>query len=264
MSNETTNKFSVIDLPDLPPSVDNALQNLTNKPSKNMGETFGDIWFLVFGGLSHMADKKKLKYAINLEKYKAELDKSISHIPSEKVVEPSIQVTAQALENSKYCVEEPELREMFVALISNSMNSDYSKDVHPSFAEMIKQMSPLDGQILKVFKLGPSIGFPICNYYCRLKKNGGYFVLAENIFLDFQGATTFAISKSLTSLVRFGLISIPYGTYINDENLYKKFYEHPLYQQFKERYPTENVTVEKGKVVLTPLGSSFVKSCIPD
>ena len=85
-----------------------------------------------------------------------------------------------------------------------------------------------------------------------------------NIFLDFPGATTFAISKSLTSLVRFGLISIPYGTYINDENLYKKFYEHPLYQRFKELYPTENVTVEKGKAVLTPLGSSFVKSCIPD
>ncbi len=260
MPNETTTKFSVIDLP---ASVDNALQNLTDKPSKSIGETFGDVWFLVFGGLSHMADKKKLKYAIDLEKYKAELDKSISHIPSEKVIEPSIQVTAQALENSKYCVEEPELRKMFVALISNSMNSDYSKDVHPSFAEMIKQMSPLDGQILKVFKQGPAIGFPICDYYCH-RKTGGYLVLSENIFLDFPGATTFAISKSLTSLVRFGLISIPYGTYINDENLYKKFYEHPLYQRFKELYPTENVTVEKGKAVLTPLGSSFVKSCIPD
>lgn len=263
MSNETTNKFSVIDLPDLPSSVDNALLNLTDKPTKNIGETFGDLWFLVFGNLSHKADKRKMKYAMNLKQYKAELEESISRTPSEKAIEPSIQITAQALENSKYCVEEPELRKMFVALISNSMNSDYSKDIHPSFAEMIKQMSPLDGQILKVFKQGPPIGFPICHYYRRYK-TGGYLVLAENIFLDSQEPNTFAISKSLTSLIRFGLVSIPYGTYFNDESLYKKFKEYALYQHFKELYPTENVTVEKGKVELTLLDCSFVKSCIPD
>lgn len=263
MSEETTNKFCLVDLPNLPPSVDKAFQNLTEKPTKNAGETFGDIWYLVFGGLSHLADKRKLRYAAELEKYKAELDESISSIPPEKKVEPSIQVTAQALENSKYCVEEPELRKMFSALISNSMNCDYAEDIHPSFAEMIKQMSPLDGQILKVFKNGPSNGFPICAYHLS-KENGGYRVLAENIFLEIQIEDPFESSKSLTSLSRFGLLSIPSGIYLNNPELYKKFEEHPLYHFFKEHYHNGTVTIEKMKANLTPLGKSFVRSCIPD
>jgi len=28
-----------------------------------------DIWFLVFGGIGYLADKRKLRYAVELEKY---------------------------------------------------------------------------------------------------------------------------------------------------------------------------------------------------
>ena len=51
MSNETTNKFSLIGLPDVPDSVDSAVKNLTDETTKNIGQTFGDLWYLVFGGI---------------------------------------------------------------------------------------------------------------------------------------------------------------------------------------------------------------------
>lgn len=90
---------------ELPPSVDNAVKNLTDKPSLAIGTTFSDLWYLVFGGVSHLAEKKKIAYAHKLDLFRKELDDSIKQIPPEKLVEPSIQITAQALENSKYCIE---------------------------------------------------------------------------------------------------------------------------------------------------------------
>jgi len=41
---------------------------------------------------------------------------------------------------------------MFVNLISNSMDNRVSLPVHPSFPEIIKQMSPLDAEIISSFK----------------------------------------------------------------------------------------------------------------
>lgn len=51
---ETTNKFSLIDLPDIPDSIDNAFKNLSDSLTKNIGKTFADIWFLV---LKHFSDR---------------------------------------------------------------------------------------------------------------------------------------------------------------------------------------------------------------
>lgn len=124
-------KKSLIDL--VPDSVDNAVKNITDKPTQNIGTTLADIWYLVFGGISQAADKKKLKYSYALQKMEEELKEDISKIPENKLVEPDIQVIAQALEAAKYCVEKEELRHMFVKLITSSLNEDLYDDVHPIY-----------------------------------------------------------------------------------------------------------------------------------
>lgn len=35
------------DIPELPDSVDNALKNLSDAPTKSIGQTLSDAWFLV-------------------------------------------------------------------------------------------------------------------------------------------------------------------------------------------------------------------------
>lgn len=140
-------KKSLIDL--VPDSVDNAVKNITDKPTQNMGTTFADIWYLVFGGISQAAEKRKLKYSYDLQKMEEELKEDISKIPQNKLVEPDIQVIAQALESAKYCVEKKELRKMYVNLISSSLNNDTNNYVHPSFPNIIKQISPEDALLLK-------------------------------------------------------------------------------------------------------------------
>ncbi|MBQ8233465.1 MAG: hypothetical protein IJZ34_16295 [Lachnospiraceae bacterium] len=90
---------------EMPESVDRALTNLTEQPTKAVGNTIADIWFLVFGGIGHLAEKRKLRYAADLAKYNNELKEKIENIPEEKRVEADMQIVAPALEASKYCVE---------------------------------------------------------------------------------------------------------------------------------------------------------------
>lgn len=94
------------DIPELPDSVDNALKNLSDAPTKSIGQTLSDAWFLVFGGISHQANKRRMKYAHDLEIYNYELSQAIANVPPENLIEPDIQTTAQALENSKYCIDQ--------------------------------------------------------------------------------------------------------------------------------------------------------------
>lgn len=134
---------------EMPESVDKALTNLTEQPTKAVGNTIADIWFLVFGGIGHLAEKRKLRYAAELEKYSNELKEKVENIPGEKRVEADMQIVAPALEASKYCVEKEELRSMFVNLIASSMNSDKMNDVHPIFTDIICKLSPIDATLFK-------------------------------------------------------------------------------------------------------------------
>ncbi|WP_285945265.1 CDP-glycerol glycerophosphotransferase family protein [Thomasclavelia cocleata] len=139
-------KKSLIDL--VPDSVDNAVKNITDKPTQNMGTTLADIWYLVFGGISQAAEKRKLKYSYALQQFENELQEKISKIPKDKRVEPDIQIVAKALEESKYCVEKETFRNMFSTLITSSMNIDFNNKVHPSYIEILKHMSDFDAKLL--------------------------------------------------------------------------------------------------------------------
>ncbi len=248
---------------DLPPSVDNAIKNLSDKPTASIGDTLADIWFIVLGGrVSHYAEKKRIKYAHSLEQFRQDLENSISKIPPEKQIDPSFQITAQALENAKYCVEEKELRDMFTSLITNSMNADFVKDVHPSFAEAIKQMSPLDAAIIKSFKKSPTNGFPLCQY--EIKKDNGYTTLLEDVYLHYPNTYLPANSLSISSLVRLGLLKTSYDDWILNDDLYLPFTEHFWFKMLQKHLPGENISIHKGLVRLTELGRSFIRVCISD
>lgn len=262
MSEQTTNKFSLINLPN---SVDNTVKNLTDIPAKNIGQTFGDLWYLVFGGISHVADKRRLKYTADLKKYQNELNDSIKLIPPERVQEPSLQTTAQALENSKYCISSDYLRKMFVKLITSTMDTQFDPYTHPSFPEIIKQMSPLDAELLSSFQTKSSQ--PIVNF--RLSSSsGGTRTIERYIFFDINGSHSYPYAASISSLERFGLLSVDFSRWFSDLSTYKIFTDFPYFKHLQSEYTNKNsgasLEIEKGICTLTPLGMHFIKSCLPE
>lgn len=263
MSDETPNKFSLVDMPD---SIDNAVKNLTDAPTKNVGQTFGDLWYLVFGGITHAADKRRMKYAADLEKFHQELTESIDKIPDDKKVEPSIQITAQALENSKYCVSSESLRSIFTKLISGTMNKDYEPLIHPSFPEMIKQMSENDAYILMELKR-KAHNVPVAEFREVLEENSRHITHFTNAYIsDIFRLSLDECSCTLSSLERMGLISISYESRISNDSLYKPFYETVKYVSLKRDlaifHRNSTLTLNKGICSITPLGKRFIATCV--
>lgn len=266
MSDETNNKIALVNLPEVPDSIDRAVSNITECPTQNIGQTLGDIWYLVFGGITHAANKKRLKYSADLEKYQAELNEAINNIPADKQIEPSIQVTAQALENSKYCVSSESLRNMFVKLITGTMNKDLEPLVHPSFPEMIKQMDENDAHILMELKR-KSHDIPIAEFQELFTKNNSNITHYTNVYLsDIFNISLLDCSCSLSSLERMGLISITYDSHLIDDSLYESFYETSLYQKLAVEITNYNrnskISLKKGICSITPLGKRFMLICV--
>jgi hypothetical protein len=256
---ETTNNFSLLNV-EVPDSVDNAAKNLTDLPTKNAGQTLADCWYLVFGGISQMAEKRKIKYALDLEIFKKSLEDKIAKIPEENRIEGKIQTIMPALENSKYCVEEDELREMFSNLISASIDNRKSDLVHPSFGELLKTMSTLDAQNLLL--LQDKRYLPVCDVKLIKSEKPTYSYVITNLFLMNPDCTKMQeSSQSISSLTRLGLIESLYNQYLEQPNAYD------VYEEFLNNYtsihPNPNLKLEKRVIQLTSLGISFLQICCP-
>lgn len=260
MSESTTNKPSLINLPELPDSVDNALKNLTDQPTLSIGQTISDCWFLIFGEISYRAERRKIKYAHNLSLLKQELEVSVSNVPEANRKEPSSQVVLQALEQAKYCVEEPELRKMFVALLTASVDS--FKHVHPSFSTIISQMSPTDARMLEIFKRTSQ--YMICDLKQILNATGSFRPVEDNIFLSGPDDIPQSMqSVSISSLIHLGLLEIPFDQYIEPESAYDIFKTSDAYYMALRKYAANELDFERKIVRLTRLGKSFISCCLP-
>lgn len=256
---------SFINLPDLPDSIDNAVKNLTDKPTQGIGQTFADAWYLVFGTITQAANKRRMKYAHELEIYNHELSSAIEAIPEENLVEPSIQVTAQALENSKYCIESEELRKMFVNLISKSMDNRHVSNVHPSFAEVIKQMSPTDAKIFQ--SLSSKYSFPLVDYVLRDPDTRQYSIQFSTVYLSSAPDISMETASTyISSLCRLGLIDIDSHAPLASPELYRPYEEAKFYNFFSlgasTISPPKKADIIKYSGRLTPLGKNFREICV--
>lgn len=256
---------SLINLPDLPDSIDTAVKNLTDKPTQGVGQTLADVWYLMFGGITQAADKRRMKYAHDLELYKQELSQKIASIPEENLIEPSIQTTAQALENSKYCIESEELRKLFVNLISKSMDSHYTSNVHPSFAEIIKQMSPIDARILKT--LHPKYNFPVVDYVLENHLTSSYELQFPAVYISsLSDIDMWSASSAISSLERLGIIALDTSSSFSDKSVYTPFEETGYYKTFSSKaihsYASKRATIHKYLGFFTPLGKNFFEVCV--
>lgn len=238
------------------------LNQLLVPVASSAGKTLQDVWELVFGGFGNYVDKKRAVRLKSLEDFKASLENHVASIPHDQLCEPPLSIVGPALDASKYYFEEPEIREMFARLIASSMNSQKSDSVHPSFSEIIRQMSPLDAQNLTYF----TRPLPIVEYRQGKQINYGFTVILRNVFLENPNEQDLnKQSISLASLARLGLINIDYDHWLSDENVYSRFEKTDVYQALKTQLSNSvkiQPHMQKGLAIPTPLGTQFIEVCL--
>lgn len=262
MSDQNTTKNSIINI-ELPESVDNAVKNLTDKPAATIGETISDCMYLVFGGISQMAALKRAKYAIELEQFKSDLEKKLNAVPEDKRIEPNTQVICTALDNMRFCVEEEKLRDMFSSLIANSINADKTNLVHPSYGEIIKQMTSLDASIFMWMSEQPLL--PIMRIMSKSISENRQHDLSKSLIWNDWGNTD-KVAASLDNLQRLKLIDITFDSHYADKKVYEYLKQRPhIVSLIKMNESRINecckMDYSNGLIQITEFGKNFLSAC---
>lgn len=237
------------------------LNKLLVPVATSAGNTLQDTWELVFGGFGNYVEKKRIVRAKALLDFKNSLEGHVAAIPDERLCEPKLSIVGPALEASKYYFEEPELREMFAKLIAASMDTETTQSVHPSFAEIIKQMSPLDAQNFALF----THQFPVVEYYKTKRGSDSRVTLLSNVFLGNEKQTDLEMqSTSLSSLARLGLVQIEFEKTILAEKFYTEFFTTDYFLRLSAKLEATGYLagVTFGRAKATPLGKSFMNVCL--
>ena len=186
----------------------------------------------------------------------------LEHFDPEKVVPPEPYVAVPALQAISYSMNNNELRNLYANLLAKSMYIDTKDSVHPSFVEIIKQLSPLDAKVFQNI-YNNSIN-PMIHLNRKSKLNGGTNSLIRNITL-INIASIESISISINNLERLKLINIPYDFYYSNVDLYNPLYDLDIYKSYKRLYEVSSeyeLDVEKKIIELTDMGNSFYNICV--
>ncbi|WP_312249617.1 DUF4393 domain-containing protein [Streptococcus parasuis] len=242
------------------------------KGAESPANTFNETWKYVFGPIDSFLIRKNEKRRIDNEKYILSLTEKVEKIPLEQIQEPKISILGPALEASKFYIEEEEIREMFASLLASSFDSSKNPQLHHSFVEIIKQMSPLDAQNL--IKIATFRRFPVARYSIKFENNTTsllkslVFIPVENLaesadnsIFDFDRHAT-----SITNLERLGLIKIDFGFWLSSDSRYSLLENNPLAEAYKTSYINENnnetLHISKGIIDISPLGMDFYTVCL--
>ncbi len=235
-------------------------------------EPIKDIWDATIGSwIGFWADKKRLDRQLKLEDYKKKILTEYGKIPEDKKLDPRLSIIGPALEASKFYIDEEILRDMFAKLIANSMNADKQQFINVAFVEIIKQMSPLDAEILKSFVVQRQQ--PISRFieYRRDQeknlKRDEFFTLVDVVYTtpkidNLDNLNLIANGVAINNLSRLGLIECSLsqlGERLAEDNNYE-VHQRIMEKIFMAQHP--DVDIMKGFVKITPLGTAFIKSCM--
>lgn len=171
------------------------------------GEIIESVVGLFNNVVFYLVKKANALFKYKLEDFKNELEQKLSSIPEEKLVEPDLMIAGPALEALKYTYDKDELRNMYLNLLTSSMNKDIKDKAHPSYVEIIRQLTPLDA---KVFKRLQDLRQVACAHVIlKINNSNRVYISAYPNYIVMELldlGDEFQSSTSISNLIRLGLI----------------------------------------------------------
>lgn len=217
---------------------------------------------LPLAALNFAFDKARVYFEKN---FQSDLSAKAAPIPIECIVEPKASIAGPAIQGLAFSHEEPNLKEMYLSLLANAMDSRNAPDVHPAFVEIIKQLNSEEARLLPGILHSTN---PIAIVEIRKIETSkpGWSVLQTHVLnLRDQGSNVPVedprMAAKVDNWVRLGLVGVDYDTAAIDseKNPYDWVEKRPEYQRFLQQIQLDNVkvTFEKGVLVRTSLGEQF-------
>lgn len=197
------------------------------------------------------------------------LEKRFKNSKPEELTNPDARVAVPVIQALQYSANEDFIREMFLNLLANDMIKGNKAYIHPSYVEIIKQMSSLDAILLKVLSDKQKRFIKTINPNISVDKNSNqaYVGAFPECFLGFtiDGYSLFDISASLLHLQKFGLIDLMFDRTAGTdgyEELEKSDLLNIVLERYKQVNPNACLKFTKSIININDYGKSFIKVCI--
>lgn len=210
------------------------------------------------------------KYILNkenaLDETKNLLEKKLENVDSKKIVPPEPYVAVPAIQAISFSMHSKVLRNLYANLLAKAMNCDTKNMVHPSFIEIIRQMSPVDAMIFRIIK--ESNSRPLITIDIKNKNTGGQHPYAKYC----SWITDFSLEQcrlSFAFLCRLGMIEIsPISHYTVDSN-YNSVRQNPAFKKIEEKClhtlsENQEIVYIKNYIKLNDLSDLFYDICVKD
>lgn len=196
------------------------------------------------------------------------VNRRFDKIPEEQRKTPDPEIAVPLIQALAYTAQNETLREMYLNLLTNSMDTAMDKNVHPSFVDLIKQMSALDAKVFE--KLASKTGYQkVINPNVAIKGQGKVFINAvPEWFIGWKidGHDIFDTSASVLRLSKFGLIELMFDRTFGQES-YDELKTHAELVPILDRYGKANpmleveLTATRSILYVNEYGRQFKTAC---
>ena len=194
-------------------------------------------------------------------KFQKDLEKMTEAIPPENLIEPKASVAAPALQGLAFSHEEPDLKTMYLKLLSTAMDGRKAEKAHPAYAEIIRQLTSDEARLLNdIIDHGQKI--PIVTL---MEKNSlGIGTIRKNIIslINVKTGEQMVIPElpaMIDNWLRLGLVAVTYELRLLAKGSYDWVKTRPEYIAL-EKKTKRKVEIKEGIMELTAFGRSFAEA----
>lgn len=229
--------------------------SLTSPSAKTLG--------LAIDGLTTIVCYPLLKARIftqgRLNQYQKEIATKINQIPEEKRDRSKLGLAIKAIEESRYQLNEDDVRRMYVNLIASTVNSQKNNFVNPRLAYVVAQFGLDEADLLKTIYLQRLFQMPF-GYLTLTASQNRRRQFSRPIYIDDNDSILVNKDYSIDVLKSLGIINSHDGVALATKKYEKQYIE--INQFFKTRIsPTlhkdEEIELTKGFVKLTSFGENL-------
>lgn len=206
----------------------------------------------------HWANERSRIYLErNLDNYRARLER----IPLDEIVAVPPEIGVPIAEKLTY-VRDTKLADLYINLLAKASAADTASKAHPSFVNVINNLSPDEAQLLELF-----IGARDLEFVTAKWQGPGIYSFAGDLLVAPQHFSNLAfpqnVSAYFANLAGLGLVAINHGRPKADISVYATLEPHwrAQFPPDKAPGPDRTLVLERGVITSTEFGVLFIAAC---
>ncbi|MHB1320930.1 MAG: DUF4393 domain-containing protein [Acidithiobacillus ferrivorans] len=204
-------------------------------------------------------EKSKIALENNLEKYRLKMEK----VSEEDTCEVPPEIGVPIAEKLSYVTNEA-LSEMYIELLANASQHQNANVAHPSFVNVITNISPDEAILIRSIRNMP--GIPFIEVRLTVKNKNVWTSLDAMkpgllCFNELRYPNN--VHAYLSNLEGLGTLQIRQDIFMVGENIYEPLEANAkaTYGHIEKQVPDRTITFQRGQIEITPFTRLLMKAC---